>query len=82
MTRELNAQQLRIVLECIAGKADVMTQLLTAVERGCSEEEDEALMLAADSMLACSIGEGRRRYRWELPRRLLPLGALPALRHA
>ncbi len=56
MTRELNAQQLRIVLECIAGKADVVTRLLTAVERGTSEEEDEALMLSAASMLACSIG--------------------------
>ena len=45
-----------MVLECIAGKADVLTKLLNAVERGTAEEEDEHLMLSAASLLACSIG--------------------------
>ncbi|WP_295379624.1 hypothetical protein [uncultured Pseudacidovorax sp.] len=54
--KPLNAEQLRAVLQGIAGKADVLMKLLTAIEQGTSDEEDEGLMLLAASMLACTIG--------------------------
>ncbi|WP_304305869.1 hypothetical protein [Pseudacidovorax intermedius] len=54
--KPLNAEQLRAVLQGIAGKADVLRKLLTAIEQGTSDEEDQYLMLFAASMLACTIG--------------------------
>lgn len=53
---QFNAEQLRAVLQNIAGKADVLSKLLTRVEIGTAEEDDEVAMMAAANLIATTIG--------------------------